>query len=296
MMTTVNHLITDYLNSRDFLQLANSSQKSYESVLNKVRRKSVGGKHFGNLLLTELTVTHCRKLYDRLVSDISISSANHYSRIISVVLNYGVGLEVLTSNPLASVRKLRHTVDTPLWTRDQITQFLDEAYKSFDTRNTGLVIHMCYEWAQRPSDIRNLKWKDLNLDEAKVTIVQSKRGAVVTLPIEEPLLSLLKQQEEDWGFQPYVVTHHKPSGTVYKKLSKSHLATAFNKVKEACSLPSSLTVGVLRKVAINEFLEAGVDAPALMSVTGHKQVQSLNPYIKHRYETASNAMSKRRMT
>ena len=69
---------------------------------------------------------------------------------------------------------------------------------------------------QRLGDMRLLTWDAIDFDNARVFIEQSKRKAEVHLPIEEDLLDMLTQQEQDFGFQPYVVPRPYPINGEYK--------------------------------------------------------------------------------
>lgn len=294
MVMRVEDLFREYLHSKDYLQLSSSSQVSYTQVLSKLEDVKVGRTTLGRTNLKTLSGSHCRNLYDHLVDTVSVANANYCFVILSIVFNYGMRLEYTDSNPTRLVKRLRHTPHTDLWTREQVQTFLEVAYSDFSTRNIGLLVHMCYEWAQRPVDIRELTWDEVNFTSGYVTITQRKTGAVVNLPLEDPILELLEQQHEDWGFQPHVLVNEKIQGLAYVPMSKSLMNARFRKVRDLAGLPKELTIGVLRKVAINEFLEAGVDTPQVMSVTGHKNIKSLNPYVKHRLETAKTAFNTRK--
>ena len=150
---------------------------------------------------------------------------------------------------------------------------------------------MCYELGQRPIDIRNLKWTDI--DGAVVTITQSKRGATVELPVPDNLMPMLEQQREDWDFQDYVVPHHRPQDSAYRPLTVSQMTALLREVKAIAGLPDELQVGDLRKTAIVEMIEGGVDHLAIQSVSGHKNVASLNPYNKFSLNTAKAALERR---
>ena len=152
---------------------------------------------------------------------------------------------------------------------------------------------MCYEWGQRPVDIRNLKWESVDLDQRKVTITQSKRGATVELPIPDNLFEMLSQQKQDLDFQEYVVPHHKPSDDAYKPLTVMQMTALLGEVKAIARLPEELRVGDLRKTAIVQMIESGVDHLAIQSVSGHKSVSSLNPYNKFSLKTAQSALERR---
>ena len=92
---------------------------------------------------------------------------------------------------MARVKKRQSEPRSVVWTHDQVLSFLDTAFTKFEWRNIGLIVLMCYEWGQRPIDIRNLTWDNVDLDEGVVQIKQTKRGAEVELPIPPNLIAML---------------------------------------------------------------------------------------------------------
>lgn len=290
----VIHLLTHYMSSDYFRQLAGSSQKQYASVLGLCLKTTVGAKTLGSYKVTDVTAKVCREVYSTWAAEGSTSSANTKARILSVLLNYGVSLELLVNNPMAKVRKLKHEPTTRVWTQGEVEQLLEAGFKSFDLRNITLLAYMCYEYAQRPVDISLLKWEVLDFESDCLTIRQTKRGATVQLPISEPLRSVIVEQQEAWGFQPYVVPHQTPSGMTYRPMNRSEMNTAFTTLRDAAGLPAELQLGLLRKTAIVELVEAGVDAVGIMNVSGHKNISSLNPYMKHTLKGAATALTQRR--
>jgi len=282
----IKHVINYYLSSKQFASLAASSQEKYEAELTRIANSTLG-----DLPINKLTARICLVAYETWVSAGTVAGANEKARLFSVVLNFSRSIDLINDNPMGKVKKLRHEPFTPIWTASQVELFLDTAFTNFRWRNVGLIVMMCYEWAQRPQDICHLQWGNLDLDRARVKIKQSKRGAVVEMPIEEPLLSMLREQREDWGFQKLVVPNHRITDNAYVPLNFGPL---FKEIKEACGLPEELKIGHLRKTAITEFVEAGVDSTGIMQVTGHKNISSLNPYMKHTYEGAKTALNSRK--
>jgi len=251
------------------------------------------GKTLGNVSIRNINVVLCNEVYDTWEAETSTSNANHCSRIFSVLMNYLVSMDYIPYNPMARVKKRTSTPRSVVWTHDQVMNFLDAAFTKFEWRNIGLIVLMCYEWGQRPVDIRNLQWDSVDLEERKVTINQSKRGATVELPVPDNLYTMLVQQEEDWGFQPYVVPHHRPQDRAYRPLTVSQMTNLLGQVKASVGLPDELQVGDLRKTAIVQMIEGEVDHLAIQSVTGHKNVSSLNPYNKFSLKTAKSALERR---
>ena len=176
----------------------------------------------------------------------------------------------------------------------KVVSFLDTAYGNFKWRSIGLIVHMTYEWAQRVGDMRTLTWDNINFDAQRVDLTQSKRGADVHLPIPDDLLSMLRQQSQDFGFQDYVAPKTTPVAGAYVPYPIDHIDGAINEVKEAAGLPKKLTAMDLRRTAITEMVEAGVQTLELMQVTGHANPESVKPYLVNTFSGASNALSKRR--
>ena len=288
------HLVNHYIRTDYYRQLAGSTQMQYESILGICLGTPIQSKTFGDSKVTDVNARMCRDLYNKWVTTGSIPLANTKARILSVVLNYGVSIELLVNNPMAKVRKLRHEPTTRIWTQGEVEKLLEVGYSGFDTRNVTLLAHMCYEYAQRPIDISRLTWEQLDFETNCLTIRQTKRGATVQLPIEEPLRTLLLDQQEAWDFQPYVVPHQKPRGSRYHVMNRSEMSTRFNALKVTAGLSPELQLGLLRKTAIVELVEAGVDAVGIMNVSGHRSITSLNPYLKHTLKGATTALSQRK--
>ncbi len=108
---------------------------------------------------------------------------------------------------MANVKALHHEPETTIWTRDQVVKFLDVAFNDFKYRSVGLLVLLCSEWGQRPVDIANLKWDNLDLTNDTASFKQQKRGAKVELPIDSTIKQILLQQKESFDFQPYVLPY-----------------------------------------------------------------------------------------
>lgn len=285
--------VDKYLNTRQFCSLSHSSQKNYEYNLASFCRMFVMGKKLSNVRVEKISTAMCIEMYDTWEAETSTSTANHNARVFSVLFNYLISIDVVPYNPMARVKKRKSTPRSVVWTHDQVMKFLDVAFTDFRYRSIGLIVLMCYEWGQRPVDIRNLTWDCVDLDEGKVTITQSKRGSVVELPIPDNLMAMLTEQKQDMDFQEYVVPYHRPQDNAYRPLTITQMTTLLAEVKSLAGLPDEIKVGDLRKTAIVQMIESGVDHLAIQSVSGHKSVASLNPYNKFSLRTAKSALDRR---
>ena len=292
--SNLRQVLAHYYKTGQFNSLSLHTQKTYTYGFNKICATKMFGRELGDITLKYLTPTHCTELYETWVKQVSVDNANQLSRIFSVLINFCISLGLMDKNPMSMVKKRSHEPRSVVWTQEQVELFVETAFSKFEYRNIGLLALLCYEWGQRPVDIRLLKWSSIDFDNKMVTIKQTKRGATVQLPVEGKLDELLSQQKEDWGFQDYVLPYQRPSDGAYGVIEHFQVSALANEVKVLCDLPKELQMGDLRKTAITELIRSGVDQLAIMSVTGHRNVQSLNPYNKHNFNTAKSALEMRR--
>ena len=286
-------VIGHYLSTGQFNSLSSNSRRTYEHILEAICDSQLFSRSLGDITLKYLTPAHCSELYEGWVRGVSVDNANQKARVFSMLMNYCISIGLIDKNPMSRIKKRKHEPKSIIWTRDQVELFLDTAFSDFNYRNIGLLVRMCYEWGQRPTDIMHLKWENIDFKTESVTIKQSKRGATVKLPMNKTV-NELKQQHNDWSFQEYVIPHQRASDGCYRPMTPVQVSTLMKEVKALCGLPMDLQAGHLRKTAIVEMIQNGADQLAIMSVTGHQNVQSLNPYNKHNYETARSALAMRR--
>ena len=286
-MNTVKHLVDKYYNSNDFKMLRSRTKKDYKYCL------SIMVEDFGSVNFCELTSKQAKHAYERWVER-GISLANHVCTVSSILFRYAIEMEYTHVNPFANIRRKTPPQRKVVWTEDDVRQFLDTAYGEFQWRSIGLIVHMAYEWCQRLGDMRLLEWDNIDLEEKKLYLEQSKRRAEVTLPIEDDLYSMLVQQEQDFGFQRYVVPRTTPVQGQYHPYSMERLSKVGRAVMREAGLSDELRLMDLRRTGTTQMVEAGVPMGQIMSVTGHSNPQSVKPYMKNTYASANNALTARK--
>ena len=285
-------MVGDYYSSYEYKELRDETKANYEYIIRQVLDTKIDGQNFGRVDVNKLTSKMCKLAYDEWCER-GIHFANKAMAIARVVYNHGLRMEMVSRNPFNAVRRRTPKSRTTLWEKDDIMLLLDTAYSDFSTRNLGLIAQMAYEWCQRVGDMRLLKWDNIDFDEQRVHILQSKRRAEVYLPISDDLMDMLTQQHEDFGFQEYVAPRPNPIDGKYEpytifKMSKHGRALIRN-----AGLPDTLRLSDLRRTGTTEMVQAGVGIGQIMSVTGHANPQSVKPYIKNTYDAANYALTKR---
>ena len=105
---------------------------------------------------------------------------------------------------------------------------------------------------------------------------------------------MLVQQEQDFGFQRYVVPRTTPVQGEYHPYSMERLSKAGRAVMREAGLSDELRLMDLRRTGTTQMVEAGVPMGQIMSVTGHSNPQSVKPYMKNTYASANNALTVRK--
>ena len=286
-MKTVEDLVLTYYSSNDFSMLRDKSKKDYQYFLNIL----VG--EFGSVEYDKLSSKQAKHAYEEWVKR-GITFANHVCTVSSLLYRYAIDMEYAMVNPFANIKRKTSLQRKVVWSEDNVQHFLDTDYGQFEWRSIGLIVHMAYEWCQRLGDMRLLQWNNIDMDERKLYLEQSKRRAEVCLPIADDLHEMLVQQQEDFGFQDYVAPRVLPVGGVYHPYSLERFSKAGRAVMRAANLPEELRLMDLRRTGTTQMVEAGVPMGQIMSVTGHSNPQSVKPYMKNTYASANSALTARK--
>ncbi len=291
---TIRKACDFYMRTPSFAAISGKSQKQYERNLSTVCKTTVqSGRILGNIKLKDLRFKHATLAYDHWVISHGIRSANYIATCLSIVVNTAIRHEALVTNPVSLIDRKKPKPRKVKWTTPQVKLFLDTAYNEWRWRSIGLIVHMAFHWAQRVGDMRLLKWSDVDLINNKVELEQSKRGADVFIPIQGGLVDMLSQQQKDFGFQPYVAPRVEPRTGAYSPYDDQEICGLVNQVKEKAGLPSNLTAMDLRRTAITQMVEKGVDVVGIMQVSGHANPQSVKPYLVNTLTGATTAQANR---
>lgn len=288
----LSEIVGFYFLSPAFRRLKHSSQRDYEVHLTAVLDTQVEGKALGDYRCNNLKVRHLTQAYEQWL-EVGNRTANYRKSVLSTAWKNAMRYDVMIHNPVALVKTESPEPRRTVWEREHITAFLEAAYSDFRWRSIGLIVHMAYDWGQRVGDMRVLTWDRLDLVGCQLDLTQSKRNAEVHLPISSGLCDMLRQQKEDFGFQDYVAPRVKPRAGAITPYDKSEISHLINEVLDEANLPHELTAMDLRRTAVTEMMEGGVDLANIMQVTGHKNIQSVKPYMVNTLSGATKALAAR---
>ena len=283
--STVNQIVRAYTESWDFAQLRDKTQTDYRYFMRQL------SEDIGNKKYRSVTLKDAKQIYNKWLNR-GITFANHACSVSSRLFTYAVQFDDKPFNPFSQVTRKTPLQRKVVWTRTDVTKFLETAYADFETRNIGLIVQMAYEWVQRLGDMRLLEWTSIK--DRQVHIKQSKRRAEVFLPISEELFDMLEQQRKDFGFQRYICPQIKPVQGEFIPYSLYGLSKKGRGVMRKAGLSDELRLMDIRRTGTTEMVDAGVSLGQIMSVTGHTNPSSVKPYMKNTFTSANNALTTRK--
>ena len=294
--TKVADLVKAYRNNITFTKLSIKAQHDYLYYLQGWKDSKANGVSLYSCKIGDLVTPHCQRVYEQ-HAEHSVSLANHTLAVYRLLFNFAIRHGYITHNPFSKVLRRADKPRRTVWSREDVRAFMNTAYSSFKWRNMGLIVQMGYEYGQRMGDMRKLRWEQVDLDKGVLHLEQSKRRARVTIPTSNGLLTMLRQQHSEFGWQQYVAPSNVPDrkgGLV--PYSLFNLSRVAKQVMVYASLPEDLRVQDLRRTAITEMIEVGVPITNIMSVSGHATPQSLTPYIKNTLRSATVTQEMRGLT
>ena len=290
----LKELSEKYYLSSDFNSLADKTKVDYQYCCSRLLDTEVDGNFMAEMCLTKLNGAMARRGYEVWLSR-GTFSANAICSVSRKIYSFAMEMGYVETNPFSTFKRKATQVRKVVWTKEQVKQFLDTAYSKFRWRNMGLIVQMSYEWCQRVGDMRMLEFENIDFDKQILNLEQSKRRALVHLPISDELTEILQQQHQEFGFQKYVAPYPYPFKGLYKTYSLTRLSKVARDVMNASELPKELRIADLRRTGTTEMVEAGVPMGQIMSVTGHANPSSVKPYMKNTLASAENALTKRNL-
>ena len=290
--STLFQLASHFFNSSRYKVLSESTKKDYSNFINMIVDTPFRTKSVGDLRIKNVDNQLAFLIFKEWKSK-SPYQQGRLKYFFNALFHYAASLDATTKIPMKYITTEKYEKRSVVWTKKEVDAVVKKCMESFETRNLGLAVVLCYEWAQRPVDIFGLKWDNIDFETETATIKQTKRGAEVFLPLEGSLKALLLKQKEDFGFQDYAVPYLRQDKK-WCPMTKDYYARKLRAVIKTLGLREGLRVGDLRKTAIGEMIDAGLDGVRIKPVTGHKSVSSLSPYIKHTRSAAAAALYDRK--
>jgi integrase len=252
-------LCVTYYRSPDFLTLKPSTQATRRNVIEKFRRQH------GEKPLKGLARSHISEIIGARAA--TPEAANKLLKTLRVILNHGVSLDMIDSNPAIGVKRYKsrgegfHT-----WSEDEIAKF--EARHEIGTR-ARLAFALLLYTAQRRSDVVRMGWQHVTGD--LIAVRQEKTGTALVVPIH-PELSLALASVPRTNLQFLMTEKGAP-------FTSAGFGNWFRDQCNLASLPHCSAHG-LRKAAATRLANAGCSSDQIRAITGHRSLSEVAHYTR----------------
>lgn len=278
---TIEHFMKNWLQNKKN-QVRPGTWKSYSWLINTHLIP-----HLGKVKVFQLKPRHLNDLYNqKLLNVISANSIKKLHGLIKDALDEGIGYGDLSKNAANAVTPPRvKKVKFEVWDEQQLKMFLEEAkgnrfYVAFElAASTGM----------RIGEILGLRWRDVDLSEAKLSIRQAYTKAHSGYEFHEPKTSsgersvalfpgtveLLKKHKESqekeknkafYNDHGLVIQTH-----IGTPVSPRNLSREYYKIIDKLSIPK-IRFHDLRHTHATLLLKKGVHAKIVQERLGHSSI------------------------
>jgi integrase len=258
---SIAHVIALYLASAKFTSRRQSTQRTYFNILERFRRDH------GDKPVADLERKHIEAMLAAKVA--TPAAANHWLRLVKVLVSLAVREGMRSDNPVADVDRL----DVPsdgfhTWTEAEIAQF--EQFHPIGSKPRLAMALLLYT-AQRRSDVVKMGRRHLRGDV--VDVRQQKTGKYISIGMHPELARILTAT-------PAAITPTFLMTAYGKPFTAAGFGGWFREQCDKAGLPKECTAHGLRKAACRRLAEAGCSASVIASISGHTSLREVERYVK----------------
>lgn len=213
---------------------------------------------------------------------ISASTVNRYLATLSSVLNFCINREIIDIHPLKAgkVRKLKENPGRRRILSTEEEQKLYAAAEGCSWPSMRLYLRMLLTTGARKSEVLNLRWRDVHVDDSVAVIPTSKNGEARALPlvsdVKAALIEAQKAKPENSDFVFFDPRHPE---------QPKNIDAVWRKVRERAGLLNDrddkadrVVLHTTRHTTATKLLRNGANIAQTANITGHKTLAMLKRY------------------
>ena len=268
MAVTVDHVLTHYLLSHEYLKLGEGTKKDYGYAFDKLKEA------FGEAPIDQVKPEYIR-LY---LNKRSLESEHRAGREVSVLgMLYRFALERgwTKFNPVSAIKRKKLPGRRDVYIEDDVLKLV------YDQGSVALkdAIDLAYVLGQRPVDILHLT--ESSITGGMIMTAQTKRGAKVRVPVEgvvKEVLDRILARKRLFKVQPLSILIDE----LGKPMTKSKLRSRFEEARtKAGDAAAGFQFRDLRAKAATDVREES-DLDAAQSLMGHTSSTMTEHYTRNR--------------
>ena len=222
----------------------------------------------GELKIIEIRTKQINEVLEKLKDTHAPSTINRYKATLSVIFNYGKRASIDIENPTSKIPALPENNARTRFLSHNELEILLRACKASNWPKLYLIVLMAITTGARRSELTNLRWTDIEIDEQVAYIRTSKNGLPRTLPLTNKVTEELNKLPREHKFvfhsdripsKPYDFTK-----LWLKALSEAQISDfRFHDLRHTCA---------------SYLAQGGASLIEIAEVLGHKQIQMTKRY------------------
>jgi integrase len=242
--------------------------KSIRSSLNYLG-KYPGGKTIQLCQITEIWFTDYQEW---LKKQVALNTADTYMSILRIALNSAVRRNILPRNPVLNVPRIKAPQKRIVWLNPDELKNLAKTKSDFDAGEEMVraFLFACYT-GLRISDMRTLKWGDIERNPMQIVKQQEKTKEQAYIPLSASAWALINDEKDHEKNTPVFPRLHGKKHGHYARLKQWGKAAGIT--KEMGWHVARHTFAVLA-------LEGGCDIYTLSKLLGHTDVNTTQIYAQ----------------
>ena len=217
----------------------------------------------------------------------SDATINRVTSAVSTVLNHCARRELCNKPPMFTKRK-EDEVRLTWFDKDEVERIVFACMDPFDRKDIADITLTAAYTGMRQGELLKIKARDIDLGAGLIHVggrpdQRTKPGNYRAIPVHDRIAKLLSERLE------YANPNVRVFGDEWS--NKDQLLLAFKKVRKYCGLDQSLVFHSLRHSFATWHAEAGTPMRTLMTLMGHKRIETTLRYAKTTDTALTEAMA-----
>ena len=187
---------------------ANNAESYKDKILHRLKKYIF--PELGLMSMPSITINHLRKITDRILARGIKEEARRNINVIGEVFDYAINAGIVDNNPARNFIKCL----PPRETKNHYAAIVDPEQLGdllrviYSYRGSNECVETLLKLApylfQRPGDMRNMKWADVDLRKKEWYLTTAKTATQITIPLPDQVVELLSKMYEITGSCAYV--------------------------------------------------------------------------------------------
>jgi integrase len=256
---TIGALVSAYLNSPAFKNLASETQRSRRGILERFRDEH------GDKRVETLERRHVQMMLNAKAN--TPSAARNFLNALRVLMEFAVECGIRPDNPTFGIKRPKIRTDGwRTWTEEDISAFETKHPIGSQAR---LAMALMLHTGQRRSDIVHMGWQQVR--DGVIEVRQRKTKTVLKIPIHPELQKILDATPSN--HLPFLAT---TAGKPFT--SAASFGNWFGERCREAGLPKGTAAHGFRKATCRRLAEAGCSALQIMAISGHRSLSEVQRY------------------